>query len=166
MGRLVDRELTRPWQSDTLVNVYSTTKGVAAIAFATLIDDDLIDYDAPATRYWPELRAARDGLTVGQLLSHQGGVCGLRETVTVADLYDWPLMIERISTEEPHWEPGTAAGYHAVLWGFLPGELIRRVAGETLGQRLRERIATPLGADFHLGLPASEHHRVADLIGP
>jgi CubicO group peptidase (beta-lactamase class C family) len=165
-GGWVDRAHTRPWRDDTLVNVYSTTKGLASIAFATLVDEGLIDYDAPVADLWPELRAARGGLTIGQLLSHQAGVCGLREAVTVEDLYDWPRMIERIASEEPHWPPGTAAGYHAVLWGYLPGEIARRVTGQTLGTILRERVAGPLGADVHLGLGDAEHARVADLIGP
>ncbi|MFU8814615.1 MAG: serine hydrolase domain-containing protein [Pseudomonadales bacterium] len=165
-GGWQDRAHSRPWASNTLVNVYSTAKGIASIAFATLVDDGLIDYDAPVREYWPELRAGRDGLTVGQLLSHQGGICGLREPVAVSDLYDWETMIRRIETEQPHWPPGTAAGYHAVLWGFLPGELARRATGKTLGRILAERVAAPLGADCHLGLPDDEHARVADLIGP
>jgi CubicO group peptidase (beta-lactamase class C family) len=103
---------------------------------------------------------------VGQLLSHQGGLCGLRDPVTVADLYDWETMIRRIEAEEPHWDPGKGAGYHAVLWGFLPGELVRRLTGKTLGRILAERVAGPLQADCFLGLPAGEHHRVADLVGP
>jgi CubicO group peptidase (beta-lactamase class C family) len=165
-GGFQDRDHTRPWRADTLVNVYSTTKGIAAIAFATLVDDGLIDYDAPVAGYWPELRAAQDGLTVGQLLSHQGGICGLRDKVTIDELYDWHRIIKRIAAEEPHWPPGTAAGYHAVLWGFLPGELALRASGDSLGAILRRRIAVPLQADFHLGLPLAEHGRVADLIGP
>jgi len=165
-GGWQDRGCTRAWHEDTLVNVYSTTKGVAAIAFATLVDDGLIRYEDPVRDYWPELRAAQGGLTVGQLLSHQGGICGLREPVSVADLYDWNTMIRRIEAEEPHWEPGQGAGYHAVLWGYLPGELARRLTGRTLGRILAERVAGPLHADFHLGLPESLHGRVADLIGP
>ena len=89
---------------------------------------------------------------MGQLLSHQSGVCGLRETVTVTDLYDWSAMVKRMAAEEPFWEPGTAAGYHAVLWGYLPGELALRTSGKTLGAILAERIARPLGAEVHLGL--------------
>jgi len=165
-GGWQDRAQGRPWQTDTLVNVYSTTKGIAAIAFATLVDDGLVDYDAPVRDYWPELRAGRDGLTVGQLLSHQGGICGLRDPVAVTDLYDWEAMVRRIEAEAPHWPPGTAAGYHAVLWGFLPGELVRRLTGRTLGQLLAERVAGPLQADCYLGLPDADHGRVADLIGP
>jgi CubicO group peptidase (beta-lactamase class C family) len=165
-GGYQDRACTRPWHADTLVNVYSTTKGIASIAFAALVEDGLIDYDAPVADYWPELRAGRNGLTVGQLLSHQSGVCGLRERVAITDLYDWQTMVARISAEEPHWEPGTAAGYHAVLWGYLPGELALRASGESLGSILASRIVGPLGADFYLGLPTAQHGRVADLIGP
>jgi CubicO group peptidase (beta-lactamase class C family) len=165
-GGYQDRACTRPWHEDTLVNVYSTTKGVASIAFAALVEDGLVDYAAPVADYWPELRAGRGGLTVGQLLSHQAGVCGLRERVLITDLYDWPAIVARIAAEEPHWEPGTAAGYHAVLWGYFPGELALRVTGRTLGAILASRIAAPLGADFFLGLPTAQHGRVADLVGP
>ncbi len=165
-GGFQDRACTRPWNEDTLVNVYSTTKGVASVAFATLVEDGLINYDAPVAAYWPEFRAGRNGLTVGQLLSHQSGVCGLRQKITVRDLYDWSAMVERMAAEEPFWEPGTAAGYHAVLWGYLPGELALRTTGKTLGEVLAERIARPLDADVHLGLPTAEHGRVADLVGP
>lgn len=165
-GGFQDRDCSRPWHADTLVNVYSTTKGIASATLATVVEDGLLDYDAPVTDTWPEFRAGANGLTVGQFLSHQSGVGGLRDRVTVADLYDWPRMTARIAAEEPHWEPGTAAGYHAILWGYLAGELALRTAGKSLGQLLRERIAGPLDADFHIGLPDSEHHRVADLIGP
>ena len=165
-GGYQDRDCSRPWRADTLVNVYSTTKGVASAALATVVEDGALDYDAPVKDYWPEFRAGANGLTVGQFLSHQSGICGLRDPVTVTDLYDWPRMTERIAAEEPHWEPGTAAGYHAILWGYLAGELARRITGKSLGHLLRERIAGPLGADFHIGLPDAEHHRVADLIGP
>lgn len=165
-GGFQDRACTRPWNEDTLVNVYSTTKGIGSIAFATLVEDGVISYDAPVAAYWPEFRAGRNGLTVGQLLSHQSGVCGLRSKLTVADLYDWSAMVQRMAAEEPFWEPGTAAGYHAVLWGYLPGELALRATGKTLGAILAERIARPLQADVHLGLPTAEHGRVADLVGP
>ena len=165
-GGYSDRACTKPWTADTLVNVYSTTKGLASIAFATVVEDGLVDYDAPVSRYWPELRAGRGGLTVGQLLSHQGGICGVRERISVEDLYDWRGMIARLENEEPFWEPGTAAGYHAVVWGYLPGELALRATGKSLGAILRERIAEPLGADAHLGLPRAEHARVAEMIGP
>ena len=165
-GGFQDRDCTRPWREDTLVNVYSTTKGIASAALATVVEEGLLDYDAPVRDYWPEFQAGTGGLTVAQFLSHQSGVCGLRDPVSVEDLYDFSAMTTRIAAEEPHWEPGTAAGYHAILWGFLAGELALRTAGKSLGQLLRERIAGPLDADFHIGLPVSEHARAADLIGP
>ena len=165
-GGFQDRAMTRPWQEDTLVNVYSTTKGIASIAFATLVERGLLTYEQPVREIWPELKAAADGLTVGQLLSHQGGLCGVSEPTTVQDLCDWATMRERLEVQTPHWEPGTAAGYHAILWGYLPGELCRRVAGATLGEVLASDVAGALGADFHIGLASAEHGRVADLIGP
>ena len=165
-GGYRNQDCTVPWESDTLVNVYSTTKGIAASVVATLVEQGLLAYEEPVANYWPEFRAGEDGLTVGQFLSHQSGVCGLRETVTIEDLYSWDDMTRRIAAEIPHWEPGTAAGYHAILWGFLAGELALRVSGKTLGMLLLERVAGPLDADFYIGLPEAEHGRVADLVGP
>ena len=165
-GGFQDRAQTRPWGENTLVNVYSTTKGIAALAFARLVETGAISYDQPVAEHWPELKAGEGGLTVGQLLSHQGGLCGVSPKISVADLYDWSSMCRLLEAQEPFWPPGTAAGYHAILWGFLPGELCRRLTGRSLGEWLREEITEPLGADFHIGLAASNHDRVADLIGP
>jgi len=165
-GGYVDQDASAPWREDTLVNVYSTTKGIAALAFALLVQDGLVSFDDPVSRFWPELTAARAGLTVGQLLAHQSGLCGLSEPLTVEELYDWDLMIRRLEAQEPFWTPGTAAGYHAVVWGYLPGELVRRLTGMTLGELLSSRLARPLGADFFIGLPEAEDHRVAPVIGP
>ena len=165
-GGYCNQDCTVPWESGTLVNVYSTTKGIAASVIATLVEQGLLDYEEPVANHWPEFRAGEGGLTVGQFLSHQSGGCGLRETVTIEDLYNWDDMTRRIAAEIPHWEPGTAAGYHAILWGFLAGELALRVTGKTLGMLLLEHVAGPLDADFYIGLPEAEHGRVADLIGP
>jgi CubicO group peptidase (beta-lactamase class C family) len=163
-GGFVDAEGSGPWEGETLVNVYSTTKGAAALAFALLVEDGLISYEDPVARHWPELLAGRNGLTVGQLLAHQGGLCGVSETITVEDLYDFDAMVRRLEAQTPYWEPGTAAGYHAIVWGYLPGELTRRLTGATLGHLLAERLAGPAKADFYLGLPASEDHRIAPMI--
>ena len=157
---------TQPWAADTLVNVYSTTKGPAAIAFATLLDGNLADLDTPVKQYWPELRAASDGLSIGDLLAHRGGLCGVDKSLQVADLYDWPKMISLLERQEPFWAPGSDSGYHAVTWGYLPGELIRRIAGQRLSERLAKAVAEPSGADFFLGLPTHEMARVAPLVGP
>lgn len=165
-GGYADRGCTTPWREDTLVNVYSTTKGLGAIAFAWVVEHAGISYDDPVKKYWPELRAGRDGLTVGQLLSHQGGICGVDTPIGVSDLYDWDRMIDLLSRQEPFWTPGTAAGYHAINWGYLPGEITRRVTGRTLGEIFATEIARPLKADAWIGLPESEHTRVSDMIGP
>ena len=165
-GGFRDAGAKQPWAEDTLVNVYSTTKGLAAAAIATLVEEGALDYRAPVRDYWPELRAAAGGLTVTGLLSHQAGLAGLVEPLRVADLYDWRGMCRRLEAAEPLWPPGSAPGYHAVTWGFLAGELVRRVSGMTLGALLDRRLARPLGADVHLGLPDAEHARVADLVGP
>lgn len=165
-GGYRDPEGRTPWSADTLVNVYSTTKGIAAIAFATLVDEGLIRYSDPVREYWPQLRAGVDGLSVGDLLAHMGGLCGVDEPLQAADLYDWPKMVGLLERQAPHWPPGAAAGYHAVVWGYLPGELAVRLSGKTLGTLVRERLAEPCGAEFHLGLPAALGDRVAPMIGP
>jgi CubicO group peptidase (beta-lactamase class C family) len=165
-GGWSDAEFTRPWTEDTLVNVYSTTKGVASAVLAALVGDRVLRYDVPAAEYWPELRAGVGGITVGQLLAHQGGLCGLRHSVAAEDLYDWDRMVGWLQDAEPLWAPGSAAGYHAITWGYLAGELVRRVTRRTLPALLAERITDPLGADFFIGLPESEDARVAQVIGP
>ncbi|TNF87343.1 MAG: class A beta-lactamase-related serine hydrolase [Gammaproteobacteria bacterium] len=156
---------TTPWTESTLVNVYSTTKGPAAIAFATLLEDGLIRYEDPVSEYWPEL-SALERLSVGDLLAHRGGLCGVDAQLAVTDLYDWPKMIGLLEAQRPFWPPGTASGYHAVTWGYLPGELVRRITGETLAERLQQRICAPAQADFYLGVPDAEMSRIAPLVGP
>ena len=166
-GGYRDVEFREPWEKDTLVNVYSTTKGMGSLAVAILADEGRLDYEAPVVEYWPEFGAeGKQDVTVAQLLSHQAGVCGVTEKITVEDLYDWDKMIRLLAAQKPHWEPGKASGYHAVVWGFLAGELIRRITGQTLGAYFREKVAKPLGADFYIGLPDSEMDRVSAMIGP
>jgi CubicO group peptidase (beta-lactamase class C family) len=140
---------------------------MGALAVAILVEEGKIDYQARVTDYWPEFGAeGKQNLTVAQLLSHQAGVCGVSRKLTVPDLYDWDKMVRLLAAQKPFWEPGTRAGYHAVTWGFLSGELVRRTAGKTLGTYFQEKVARPLGADFYIGLPDSEMDRVADMIGP
>ncbi|MDZ7685105.1 MAG: serine hydrolase domain-containing protein [Gammaproteobacteria bacterium] len=155
--------------TSTLCNVYSTTKGLASTAIAVLHDEGKLDFDEKVTTYWPEFGAAGKGqVTVAQLLSHQAGLCGVDTKLSVADLYDWKKMVGLLEAQSPHWEPGTAAGYHAITWGYFPGELVRRITGKTLGEYFAEKVAEPLGAghDVYIGLPASELSRVATMNGP
>lgn len=166
-GGFTDRELKQRWREDTLVNVYSVTKGLAAFTFALLVDDGDVSYEDKVADYWPEFTANGKGqVTIAQLLSHQAGLCGVDETLSVADLYDWPKMVRLLAKQKPYWTPGTASGYHAVTWGYLAGELVWRIKGKTLGQLFLERVAKPLSLEFYLGLPAEEHNRCATLIGP
>lgn len=162
-----DRERSQPWTEDTLVNVYSTTKGMGSTAMAVLAADGKMDFDAPAITYWPEFGThGKDVLSVGQVMSHQSGLNGWHETMQISDLYDWEKATGYLAAQEPFWEPGKGVAYHAVTWGYLVGEIFRRAAGQTLGEFFRERVSGPLDADFWIGLPESEEDRVAIMIGP
>ncbi|QUQ70050.1 serine hydrolase domain-containing protein [Kutzneria sp. CA-103260] len=166
-GGFADEARTRPWQRDTIVNVYSVTKTMTALTALLLADRGELEFEAPVARYWPEFAAAgKESITVAQLMSHSSGLSGWREPITVEDLYDWEKATSLLAAQEPFWEPGTAGGYHAVTQGYLVGEVVRRITGRSLGTVFREEIAEPLDADFHIGLPASEDGRVADLIPP
>ncbi|HEX5262671.1 MAG TPA: serine hydrolase domain-containing protein [Phenylobacterium sp.] len=166
-GGFADAARTRPWERDTIVNVYSTTKTMTALCALLLADRGELDFDAPVARYWPEFAAnAKAGIKVSHLMSHSAGLSGWRERITTEDLYDWEKVTALLAAQAPLWEPGTAPGYHAITQGYLVGEVVRRITGRTLGTFFRQEIAEPLGADFHIGLPASEDDRVAELIPP
>jgi CubicO group peptidase (beta-lactamase class C family) len=162
-----DATRTAAWTPDTLVNVWSTTKGVTAIVLAALVGQGKLDYAAPVARYWPEF--AQNGkaeITVSQLLSHQAGLPGFAEPTPLTDFYDWETVTRRLAAQAPMWPPGTKNSYHAMTFGFLAGELIRRVSGQSVGQYLARAVAGPLGADIFIGLPEAEEARVAPLIAP
>ncbi|HWM97864.1 MAG TPA: serine hydrolase domain-containing protein [Streptosporangiaceae bacterium] len=166
-GGWADREQGRPWQQDTLVNMFSVGKGLVAACTARLAGQGKLDLDATVASYWPEFAAAnKDAITVRQLLSHQAGLPSVRRRLPPNSMLDWPAMTAALAETEPWWEPGTAHGYHVNTFGFLAGEVIRRITGSTAGALLRDEIAGPLGADVHIGLPASEHERVATFIWP
>ena len=166
-GGFADAARTRPWTADTLVNVWSTTKLATAVCVARLVDRGLIAYDQPVADVWPEFaQAGKAGVTIAQVMSHQAGLPGFAEPTTLDDLYDWDLVCGRLAAQGLAFEPGTANSYHAATYGFLAGEIVRRASGKTLGALFREEIAGPLGADFHIGLPASEDGRVAELLAP
>ncbi len=160
-----DAERTRPWQRDTIVNLYSTTKGMTTVCAHRLVDQGLLDIDAPVAKYWPEFaQAGKEDIPVRYLLSHQAGLPAVREILPKGALYDWDTMTSALAAEEPWWEPGAKHGYHAITFGFLVGEVIRRVAGMTVGQYFRREIAGPLGLDFHIGLTPADAGRVADMV--
>jgi CubicO group peptidase (beta-lactamase class C family) len=166
-GGFADEARTRPWEKDTIVNVYSTTKTMTALTALLLADRGALDFDAPVARYWPEFAAnGKDRVKVSHLMSHAAGLSGWKEPITKEDLYDWDKCTALLAAQAPYWEPGAAPGYHALTQGYLVGEVVRRITGKSLGTVFREEIAEPLGADFHIGLPASEDARVADLIPP
>ena len=166
-GGYADIERTRPWEKDTIVNVYSTTKTMTALTALLLADRGELDFDAPVSKYWPEFAASgKADVKVSHLMSHSAGLSGWREPFTTEDLYDWEKATSLLAAQAPFWEPGKQAGYHAITQGYLVGEVVRRIAGKSLGTVFREEIAEPMGADFHIGLPASEDNRVADLQPP
>ena len=139
----------------------------ALTALLILADRGDLDFDAPVARYWPEFAAnGKDRVKVSHLMSHAAGLSGWKEPIATEDLYDWEKMTALLAAQAPYWEPGTAPGYHALTQGYLVGEVVRRITGRSLGTVFREEIAEPLGADFHIGLPASEDDRVAELIPP
>ena len=160
-----DREKTRPWTRDTIVNVYSTTKGVTAICAHRLADKGLLDIDAPVAKYWPEFAQAGKGkIPVRFLLSHKAGLAAVRKPLDEDALFKWEKMTTALAEQEPWWEPGAAHGYHALTFGYLVGEVIRRITGRTPGTYLRDEIAGPLGLDIHIGLDAKDDARTADMI--
>jgi CubicO group peptidase (beta-lactamase class C family) len=156
-----------PWEEDTIVNVFSTTKGVASLAVAVAASRGLIDYDAKVADYWPEFAAAGKGaITVRQLLGHQAGLVAIKPPLSLAEIADPAKLSAKIAVQAPAWTPGTRHGYHAVTLGWYESELIRHVdpKGRTLGRYFAEEIAGPLDLDFYIGLPASvDRNRVAHL---
>src|SRR5213593_2314321 len=172
-GRLVvdlwagwaDRIRTRPWQRDTLVNVFSVGKAMAALALLVLVERGQVDLDAPAARYWPEFAArGKSEVTVHMLLCHRAGLPAIRRSLPRFAMYDWELMTSALAAEEPWWEPGRTHGYHVNTFGFLIGEIVRRVSGESIGAFFRREVAGPLDADFHFGIGPEHDQRIADYL--
>ncbi len=166
-GGLADAAGSRPWERDTIVNVYSTTKTMTALSALVLADRGELDPGSPVARYWPEFaQQGKEGVLVRHLLGHTAGLSGWDQPLTPEALYDWDLVTSLLAAQAPWWEPGTRSGYHAITQGYLVGEVVRRVTGRSLGTFFREEVAGPLGADFHIGLPDSEDGRVGDLLPP
>lgn len=166
-GGHADPAKLRNWKRDTIVNVYSTTKTMAALTALLLADRGVFDLHDKVAKYWPEFASeGKADITIAQLLSHSAGLSGWKEPLQREDLYDWSKCTDLLARQAPFWKPGTAPGYHALTQGYLVGEVVRRATGKTIGTVFRTEIAEPLGADFHIGLPASEDARVADLQPP
>jgi CubicO group peptidase (beta-lactamase class C family) len=162
-----DRARTKPFGENTLTPVFSTTKAVGTLLIARCVDDGRLDYDQPVADVWPEFAAAGKGAaTVAQLLSHQCGLPGFAGPMDPAEWFDWDATCARLAAMEPMWPIGSASGYHPVTWGYLAGEVFRRVDGRTMGTALREDFAEPFGLDLWIGLPDSEHARVAEMKRP
>lgn len=162
-----DRARNRPWQRDTLVNFFSVGKALTSLCALRAVERNLVDLDQPLARHWPEFGAqGKEIVTLRHVLSHRAGLPALRAPLADGAMLDWLSMIHALETETPWWEPGTAHGYHVNTFGYLVGEIVRRVTGASLGTLLRDEIARPLGADVHIGLPLSEHARVAEYLWP
>ena len=163
-GGFADPEKTRPWRRDTLVNVYSTTKGITALCAHQLVERGELDLDAPVARYWPEF--AQNGkaeIPVRMLLSHRAGLPAIARPLQPTDIFDWTTMTTALAEQKPWWVPGTKHGYHAITYGWLVGELVRRVSGMSIGRYVREHVAAPLSAEFWIGLPEELDARTAHL---
>jgi CubicO group peptidase (beta-lactamase class C family) len=166
-GGFIDEAKTRPWESDTITNVWSTTKTMTFLCALMLADRGELDFHAPVAKYWPEFAdGGKDAVEVRHLMGHTAGLPGWDEPLTMEDLADWEKCTTALAAQKTWWEPGTASGYHAVTQGFLIGEVVRRITGDSIGTWFAREVAAPLGADFHIGLPESEDGRVANVIPP
>ena len=166
-GGFRDQARTTPWTEDTITNVWSSTKTITSLAALMLADRGELNVDAPVARYWPEFAAeGKQDVLVRHVMSHSSGVSGLDQPAVTGDLYDWATATSRYAAQAPWWPPGTASGYHALNYGHLVGEVLRRISGKTLKQFVAEEIAGPLGADFQIGAAEADWGRIADVVPP
>lgn len=164
-GGTAREETGMPWEENTISLVWSCTKGATALCAHILASRGLLDLDAPVAKYWPEFgQAGKENIPVRMLLNHQAGVPALRKPLPDGAFYDWDLMVQALAAEEPFWQPGLMHGYHAFTYGWLVGEVVRRVSGKSLGTFFREEVAEPLGLDFWIGLPEEHEDRTARMI--
>lgn len=161
----MDAGRTCAWQRDTLVNVFSVGKAMATLALLVLVERGQVDVDAPVARYWPEFAAGGKGdITVRVLLSHRAGLPAIRSPLPHLAMYDWHLMTSALAAEAPWWEPGQQHGYHVNTFGFLVGEIVRRVSGESIGTFFRREVASRVNADFRFGIGPEHDGRIADYL--
>ncbi len=158
---------SEPYTADTLQMVWSTTKGVVAMAAHILAQEGKLDFDAPVAEYWPEFGAeGKSTIPVRWLFSHKSGLAAVDRPLGLEDVIAWTPCVEALAAQRPYWKPGTAHGYHTWTYGWLAGEVIRRVAGVSVGKFVAERVAKPLDAEFWIGLPKALSSRVAPVIPP
>jgi CubicO group peptidase (beta-lactamase class C family) len=163
-GGLANAATTRSWEEDTLQLVFSTTKGATAVCAHRLVEQGELDLDAPVAEYWPEFAAEGKGdIPVRWLLCHKAGLPFVDEPLDLADVLAWEPLIDALANQKPIWVPGEEYGYHAVTYGYLVGEVVRRISGRSLGTFFRDEVAQPLGLDFWIGLPEEQEARVAPL---
>lgn len=166
-GGVADRRTGNRWERDTIVGVFSSTKGVTAVGANVAIERGLLDPAAPVAAYWPEFAAnGKESITVGEVLSHRAGLPLVEGTFTLDQALSWDPIVRALASAAPVWEPGTQHGYHMRTFGWLVGELLRRTTGRSPGAFLREEVLAPLNADFWIGLPSSQEPRVAALVPP
>lgn len=166
-GGYQDVDRTKPWERDTIINVWSTTKTMSFLCMHMLADRGELDFYAPVAKYWPEFAAnGKEGVQVRHIMSHSAGLCGYDEPLHQDDFQNHDKLVALHAAQAPWWEPGTQSGYHAISQGFLLGEILKRITGVSLGTFFRTEVAEPLGADFHIGTPAELDHRVALVIPP
>jgi len=164
-GGHADKAKTTPWNRDTIVNVWSTTKGLCAMCAHRLADQGKLDLDVPVANYWPEFAAAGKGsIKVTQLLNHKAGLAAIRAPLQLDDVFNWTRVTEELARQEPWWTPGSKHGYHAITFGWLVGEVVRRVSGKSLGTYFRDEIARPLGAEAYIGIGPEFDARTAEII--
>jgi CubicO group peptidase (beta-lactamase class C family) len=164
-GGYADARRRRRWREDTLASVFSGTKGLTSTCVHLLAERGEIDLYTPIAAYWPEFaQNGKQDITVASVLGHRSGVIGPRTRLHWNDTTDWNRVCAELAVSEPWWQPNTAQGYHMVSFGFILGEVVRRVTGRTIGQYLRTEIAEPMGIEVHIGLPIGEHHRCAEMV--
>ena len=162
-----DLSVERPWDRETVVGVFSCSKGVMATLVNLLIQEGAVDPDQPVARYWPEFAAAgKDSISVRQLISHQAGLAAIPGEFSLKEALSWDPIVEALAGAEPQWEPGSRHGYHMRSFGWLTGELVRRVTGQPPEVALEEKVTRPLGLDLWLGMPVEDQSRCARLIPP
>ncbi|VUX56239.1 conserved protein of unknown function [uncultured Woeseiaceae bacterium] len=156
---------TEPWQRDTMVCVYSVSKGVTATCVHMLVDRGLLDLDTPVAEYWPEFaQNGKETVTPRHILSHTAGIPAFEQPMSVEEYLDWDVAVTRLAEQAPRWEPGSCLGYQPGTFGHLAGELIRRVSGKSPGEFLGSEVVQPLGGDFHFGISQEHDHRIAELV--